>query len=239
MFISGSLGAVLLALAAVNDAILLHVKFGNWNLLWYVGILGAAYSVGKGLLPDTDIHPPYHRNLFAEMDAALANVATHTHFYPEFWKGRGWDDLIKKSFCEFFQYKAKLFLMEVLSVIVAPLVLCFSLSKCAVEICSFVQKIKVEVPGAGEHCGYSTFDFDTFEDENWEGRTIGANSTTKQGTTVEDIRSSFDIKSGGDPRPVSSMRPKARQGKMEKSFFNFKVKYHIIYCMLFNAYFFA
>jgi hypothetical protein len=34
----GSLGAVLLVFAMINDSILLHVN--DWNLLWYVGVVG-------------------------------------------------------------------------------------------------------------------------------------------------------------------------------------------------------
>ena len=84
VFLSGSLGAVCLALAALNDASLLDVKLGHWNLLWYVGILGVGYSVGKGMLPKITVAERYRRNLFAEMDAALEKITHHTHYYPEF-----------------------------------------------------------------------------------------------------------------------------------------------------------
>ena len=103
MFVSGSLGAVLFALAAMNDAVLFHVKLGRWNLLWYAGALGVLFSAGKAMLPrdasssssssssSASARPPYaRRNLFAEMDAALAEVAAHTHYYPDIWRGRGW-----------------------------------------------------------------------------------------------------------------------------------------------------
>lgn len=218
VFLSGSIVAVLLMLAAINDAILLHVKLGNWNLLWYVGVLGLTFSIGKGMLPDSNFIPRYHHNLFAEMDGALAKVSSHTHHYPEFWKKRGWDNLIKSAFSELYQYKAKLFFMEIASVIVAPIVLCFSLPNCAVDICSFVQKIKAEVPGTGDHCGYSTFDFDLFEDESWEGQKIGVGTYPTQGGTSR----TNSTNSTGDTVLQSSSRPKARLGKMEKSFFNFK-----------------
>ena len=192
-----------------TSAILLHVKVGNWNLLWYVGIIAAIYSVGKSMIPDSDIIPRYHHNLFADMDSALMRVTSHTHYYPEYWKKRGWDDVIKSAFCELFQNKVKLFVIEFLSVIVAPVVLCVSLPPCAWDICSFIENIKVEVPGTGEHCGYATFDFDRFEDENWEGQKMGADPTNSS-------VSAFQNQS-------SPSRPKARHGKMEKSFFNFKV----------------
>ena len=58
MLMGGSLGAVLLVFAALNNAILLHFKISNWNLLvWYVGVLSIIYSTGKAMLPDPKIHP--------------------------------------------------------------------------------------------------------------------------------------------------------------------------------------
>jgi len=211
VFLSGSLGAVCVALAAVNDAILLHVKILNWNILWYVGILGVVYSVGKGMLPDNSVIPKYHHNLFAEMDAALTKVSSHTHYHPEFWKKRGWDEIVKSAFSELFQYKVKLFLLEVTSIIVAPIILCHSLPLCAPRICAFVQKVKVEVPGAGDHCGFATFDFDLFHDESWEGNDEACVRTNLSSSTV-----------GRSNGTTISHRPKAKMGKIEKSFFNFK-----------------
>jgi hypothetical protein len=225
VFISGSLGAVLLTFAAVNDAILLHVKIGDWNLLWYVGMLGATYAIGKGLLPDPAIHPPYTRNLFSEMDKSLSKVATHTHYYPDVWKKRGWDALTQKAFQGMFTNKAKLFALELCSVILAPILLCTSLRKSADDICEHVQKLKMDVPGAGDMCGYSCFDFDSFQDESWESDRVDDSDEEKIG--VGNLGTSLDtsISETVSSSPMESQsRPKARFGKMEKSLFSFKVR---------------
>ena len=219
VFLSGSLGAVCLALAAMNDAILLHVKVGNWNLLWYVGMLGVAYSTGKGMLPDDSVIPRYHHDLFSEMDAALVKVSNHTHYYPEFWKKRGWDEKIKGFFSLMFMDKVNLFIAEVISIIVAPIILCRSLPSRAMDICAFVQKTKTEVSGTGDHCGFATFDFDLFGDENWEGKQDepqGLQSTPSSVSALDANRSALYA------QLKSAKRPKAKMGKMEKSFFNFK-----------------
>mmetsp|Transcript_12819 Transcript_12819/g.27137 ORF Transcript_12819/g.27137 Transcript_12819/m.27137 type:complete len:1009 (+) Transcript_12819:43-3069(+) len=228
VFVSGSLGAVLLAFAAVNDSILLHVKLGQWNLLWYVGILGIAFSVGKALLPDATSQRPSTRNLFSEMDVALEKVSTHTHYYPDVWQKRGWDAKTYSAFSSLFQYKAKLFAMEILSVILAPVILCISLPKCADHVCLFVQKVKTEVPGVGDVCGYSVFDFDAFEDECWsrqhdDGQTdtgpLSAEAPGDASTSPLNRKRSLEVQMRLDSRP------KTRMGKMEKSFFSFKANH--------------
>ena len=214
VFISGSLGTLLLVFAAINDAILLHVKIGQWNLLWYAVVLGASFSIGKSMIPKSS--SPYaghaRRNLAADMNSELERVAAHTHYFPDNWRGKGCDERTKKSFSAMFQYKAGHFAMEILSIIVAPVILCVSLPKCASGLCNFVRDSKVEVPGAGDVVGYSTFDFDLFEDDNWRGK----------GELSGDA--------SGGPRQNTSEgkldngRPKTKHGKMENSFFNFKVR---------------
>ena len=223
VFVSGSLGAVLLALAAVNDSILLHVKLGHWNLLWYVGILGIVYSLGKALLPDAKSQRPSTRNLFSEMDMALEKVATHTHYFPDVWQKRGWDSKTYSAFSKLFQYKAKLFAGEIMSVMLAPVVLCMSLPKCAEHICAIVQKVKTDIPGVGDVCGHSTFDFDAFEDESW-GRPLRNDApfcdATSESSTIPPTR-----KRSPEVQMRLDSRPKTRMGKMEKSFFSFKANH--------------
>ncbi|CAN0281871.1 unnamed protein product, partial [Laminaria digitata] len=50
-------------------------------------------------------------------------------------------------------------LQELLSVLFAPIILCFSMPSCAQEIVDFVTDHTVDVEGVGSVCGYSLFDF--------------------------------------------------------------------------------
>ncbi|KAL7527999.1 hypothetical protein ACHAXR_005866, partial [Thalassiosira sp. AJA248-18] len=222
VFVSGSLGTLLLAFAAMNDAILLHVKIGQWNLLWYAGVLGACFSVGKGMLPKPT--SPYfghaRRNLISDMNLELEKLATHTHYLPDAWRGKGWDDRTKKAFAPMFQFKANHFAHEVLSIMAAPLILCVSLPQCADKLCKFVRDSKVEVPSIGDMVGYSTFDFDSFEDEQWRGKGILEQSSR---ISIRDIGEGIKIND----------RPKSRHGKMEKSFFSeWMFNIHVSQCIL-------
>jgi autophagy-related protein 9 len=218
VFVGGSFGAVLFTFAAMNDAILLHVKIADWNLLWYAGVAGVIYSAGKSMLPTESSESRSSRNLFAEINAALVNVATHTHHYPDIWKGRGWDQATHKLFSAMFKYKAQLFALEMASIIVAPYVLCVSLANCSESICEFILAVKAELSGAGEVCGFATFDFDRFGDENWEGKTMGKKEILGE-TLSESILRFNDVEVAMNRHP----KPKTQHGKMEKSFFTFKV----------------
>jgi autophagy-related protein 9 len=214
VFISGSLGAVVFAFAAINDAILLHVKIGDWNLLWYAGIFGVLYSGGKAMIPNASAQPKSARNLYGEIDEALTTVSTHTHYYPDTWKGRGWEQSTYKAFSSMFKYKVKLFATEVASLIVAPYILCFSLAKCAEPICEFILAIRAEIPGAGEVCGYATFDLEHFGDD----RTLRSEEPLA-GSLADSIMQTGNVEASIRQFPT----PRARYGKMENSFLTFKV----------------
>ncbi|KAL7559300.1 hypothetical protein ACA910_001383 [Epithemia clementina (nom. ined.)] len=221
VFLGGSIGAVLVVFYSINDAILLHVKIADWNLLWYAGVAGAIFSAGKSLLPKgNDARTRYIRNVYAARDAALANVANHTHHYPDIWRGRGWDPKTHKAFSSMFKFKAQLFLQEVLSLILSPYILCVSLPRCAEAICEFVLSIKSEVPGVGEVCGYATFNFDVYGDESWEGKTLGKQANASEVHAANYSNSVLSI--GFEEASKRFPKPKAKLGKMEKSFFNFK-----------------
>jgi autophagy-related protein 9 len=234
VFMSGSVGAVLFLFAAINDAILLHVKIADWNLLWYAGVVGVVYSVGKSMVPsdESSVHPRSIRNLLAETDAALQNVATHTHYYLESWKGRGSDPATLATITPMFKFKANLFAMEVLSVVVAPYILCVSLAQSSERICEFVVSVKEEIVGAGEVCGFATFDFDKYADEAWEGKTMGPAAVRESDpdhhhpTLAESIAYTGNLE-----RAAEQLRkPRTRHGKMEKSFFSFMVRASIRAC---------
>jgi autophagy-related protein 9 len=214
VFLGGALGGVLLLLGVMNDAILLHVQLWRRNLLWYAGIAGIVYSIGKALVPTKEAQPRVTRNLFADMDAALKNVSKHTHYYPENWKGRGWDASVYASFGKLFDSKVKLFVWELSALLLAPYILFAKLSKCAPAICEFCLLNKARVPNAGDVTGYSTFDFDTFRDEAWEGRTLGKSILREEHT--ESLAESMMRNGNVEDATRQHPKPKSRHGKMEK-----------------------
>lgn len=216
-FLGGAFAAVLFGLATVNDAILLHVKIGHFNLLWFVGIATMCYSAGKSMLPDPEVYTRYVWNLNDEMDQALTMIAAHTHHYPDTWKRKAYDMKTMSVVKSMFTNKTNIFVSELIALVLAPIVLCYSLPRCAEHICEFVMTIKAGVPGAGDLCGYSTFDFDEFGDDSFEGKTMGE----ARGSVAASVAELQHVEAATRMHP----KPKSYYGKMEKSFFSFKASH--------------
>jgi autophagy-related protein 9 len=128
-----------------------------------------------------------------------------------------------------FRVKAQNFAMEVLALILSPYILCVSLAKCAEPICEFVLAIRAQVAGAGDICGFATFDFDVYCDESWSGRTLGnRNPVPLTGTLTESIMQTGNVDDAVKAYPT----PMAKNGKMEQSFFSFRVRDKVVLMLL-------
>jgi len=217
-FVSGALVAVLLALAAAldgGDSILLYIKLGDRNLIWYAGVASAAFAIARAFVPSNDDRESYscllaaprvneideaskenYRNSSNKHDTAeciMQHIADHTHCFPAEWRGKAHTQDVHDAFSRAFQYKAWLFFDEVMSVFFAPLILCFSLSSSASSTLQFVRDNTVDVDGLGSVLGHSLFDFDTY-------------GNVKYGSPIEGVK------------PTEG-------GKLEKSFLNFTLNY--------------
>jgi len=189
-FISGSLAAVLLLLTVIDDSIALHVKFLDHNLLWYIGVFGALFAASNAL-----VSPPEER--VYQPEATMLKVAAYTHYFPETWRNQCHMPRVREELKSLFQPKIYLFGQELLSLVFAPLILCFSLPKCAQGIVDFVRDHTVELDDWGAVCDYTTFDFMKYGNTGY-GAPIGGFKGDIQAT---------------------------EQGKMEKSFVNFKTNH--------------
>lgn len=101
---------------------------------------------------------------------------------------------MRAQFCQLFDYKISLFFQELLSVLFTPLVLCFSLPTCADQIIDFIREFTVHVDGLGYVCSFSQFDFERHGNQKY-----------------------------GAPVQAQDEHLLSKDGKMEKSFLNFKV----------------
>jgi hypothetical protein len=213
-YIAGAFIAVLLLVSVLNEGVLLFVHISDHNLLWYLGIFTAVFAAARSMIPP-DINSPNHgpsnhssgevsnripastagtMALIARADELLEQVASHTHHYPNNWINAAHSKSVYEDVRRLLPYKAQLFGLEIFSVILTPIVLCFSLPQSARAIITFVRDHSKYVDGVGAVCDYSLFD-------------LGKYGNEKYGAAVDGSTDELD-------------RP--RDGKLEQSYMNFR-----------------
>ncbi|KAI9023081.1 autophagy protein Apg9-domain-containing protein [Phycomyces nitens] len=132
-------------------------------------------------------------HLVFEPKKVLAEVVEHTHYLPIEWRGKLHTEEVRAQFCQLFDFKVGMFFQEVLSVVFTPLVLLYSLPRSTEAIVDFFREFTVHVEGTGYVCSFAQFDFARHGNVRF-----------------------------GVPTQVHDDHLVSRDGKMEKSFLNFK-----------------
>jgi len=197
-YIFGSFLAALLLISFTGEGILLYVHIGDHNLLWYLGIFSAIFAATRSLVPELN-----KTKVKETHDELTAHIAAYTHYYPSHWENKSHTLLVKDEFSELYPYKINLFIMEVLSVILTPLVLCFSLPQSAPAIIDFIRDNSNYVEGLGTVCIFSLFQMEKNGDEDYGVPPI-SNTNTNTNSNSNQI---------------------LENGKLEQSFINFQRAY--------------
>lgn len=151
-FVAGAIVSVLALASVIDPELFLGFEITkDRTVLFYLGVMGTLWAVAHGGIPPD--------NLVFDPEYALRNVIDYTHYMPSQWKDRLHSDEVKKEFSELYQMKVIIFLEEVLSIIVTPFVLWFSLPQCSDRIIDFFREFTVHVDGLGYVCSFAVFDF--------------------------------------------------------------------------------
>ena len=152
--IAGSFCAVLLVLSIVEEEALLHIHVGAHNLLWWLGILSTIYIACRSSSGAREISVDTISNL----SSLLKSIGAGTHHY---YSQETQTLQIHSSICDelatLCPFKLSIFLGEVLSVVLTPIVLCCSLPPCVPSILGFIQQHTTHQPGLGAILDYSLF----------------------------------------------------------------------------------
>lgn len=163
-FVAFTAGAILstLVLASLWDPELFVFEItSERTVLFYIGIFGTLWAISHGNVPD--------ENLVFDPEYALRNVIEYTHYMPAHWNERLHSDEVKREFSTLYQMKIVIFLEEVLSIIITPFVLWFSLPKCSDQIIDFFREFTIHVDGVGYVCSFAVFDFKKGVGNNGKG----------------------------------------------------------------------
>lgn len=194
-FIAGSFAAVLALVSVIDPDLFLGFEITHdRTVLFYLGLFGTIVAVSRSMVPEeTQVFDPA---------ASLMDVIQYTHYSPPEWSGKFHSHHTKAEFCKLYDYKLKIFLQEILSALVSPLILWFSLPSCSEKILDFMKDFTVHVDGVGYVCSFALFDF-------------SKNGNAKYGVVPEAAKPS-EVQTQPSERMVSN------DGKMEKSFLNFR-----------------
>ncbi|KAK4700840.1 autophagy-related protein 9, partial [Phenoliferia sp. Uapishka_3] len=187
-FLAGSFAAVLILFSLIDPDAFLHFEITpGRTVLFYITLFGGILAVARGMVPD--------ENKVVDPEETMREIVEHTHYLPVEWRGKLHSAEVHLAFGQLFQMKVALFIQELLSVIVTPFVLWYTLPHCAGPIVDFFREFTVHVDGLGYVCSFAVFDFKRHGDTRF-----GAPAQAEADVTD---------------------RYKSKEGKMEKSFLNF------------------
>ncbi|WWC71134.1 uncharacterized protein I206_105087 [Kwoniella pini CBS 10737] len=204
-FIAGSFAAVLLLASVIDPDLFLHFEITpHRTVLFYLGLFGGVLAVARGMVPED--------NFVFDPEERMKEVVRFTHYLPDEWKGKLHSQMVHQSFGQLFALKITIFFTELLSVILTPFVLFFSLPPCAGAIIDFFREFTVHVDGVGYVCSFAVFDF----------RRDGSDPKAAEEVdtaTEEDVNRRQDSKANA--KMTNRWREKGNE-KMESSVLHFK-----------------
>jgi autophagy-related protein 9 len=126
------------------------------------------------------------------------------------------DREVHAEFGTLFQLKIQVFFTELLSVLLTPWILFFSLPPCSATIIDFFREFSLHVDGIGYVCSFAVFDFQRHG-------TVNAGEAATSATPAD----GQDVKGDGPKMTKTTAvntgaRTRQRDHKMEKSFLHFK-----------------
>lgn len=151
-FVSGAFAGVL-ALATLFDSELFlgfEITEGRTTVFW-VSVMVGIFSVAHGALPDeTETHDPVLH---------LKEVVMYIHYMPSYWKDRLHSNEVRAEFSTLYQNKILIFLEEILSLVLSPIILYRNSNDRCERIVDFFRESTVHVDGVGNQCNFAVFNF--------------------------------------------------------------------------------
>ncbi|XP_049850576.1 autophagy-related protein 9-like [Schistocerca gregaria] len=151
VFLLALIAAPLILLTLVRRSII-DCYIGDRSVVWVLSILGTSLAILRSLLPEE--HFVFEPHEFME------EVIMHIHHLPLEWVEKAHTPEVHKTFVSYFQFKVVIFLVEVLSVIITPLLFIYSLPLCAEETIQFLRDMTIEEPGLGRMVCFARLNMD-------------------------------------------------------------------------------
>ena len=197
-FVAGSVLAVLIVLS-VWDEDVLNIE----HALTLMTGLGAIVAVCRVFIPD--------ENMVFCPEKLMSAIVAHIHYFPVTeWRGQAHTAKTMSALNELFPYTAVYLLQELLSPIVTPFVLFFSLRPKAPAVIDFFRNHTVHVDGVGDICFFAQMDIRRHGNPDWQPTAV----------THPSPKSDSSSSAGAMP-PNGNKYTQAEGGKTEMSLIHF------------------
>merc|ERR1712241_574931 len=109
-------------------------------------------------------------------EKTLTAVMAHIHYFPDSWRGEAHTARVMSELGELFPYTAVYLFHELISPILTPFILFFSLRSRSGAIVDFFRNFTVDVVGVGDVCSFAQMDVRRHGNPNWQ-QTTGSGET--------------------------------------------------------------
>ena len=117
------------------------------HVLTIITVMGGVVAGARILIPDP--------NMVFCPEKTLTAVMAHIHYFPDSWKGEAHTSRVMTELGELFPYTAVYLLHELISPILTPFILFFSLRSRSGAIVDFFRNFTVDVVGVGDVCSFA------------------------------------------------------------------------------------
>lgn len=151
-FMAGAVVTVLAVATMADPELFLGFEITpDRNALFYFTFFAGTWALARGMIPEdnTVFNPEY----------ALRQVIQYTHYEPDSWSGQLHSYEVKSEFATLYKPKLVIFLDEVFSILITPIILFTSLQHSSDQIIDFFREFTIHVDGLGYVCSFAVFDF--------------------------------------------------------------------------------
>lgn len=155
-FVAGALVSVLAVASVIDPESFLAFEITpERTVLFYLGVFGTVWAVARGVVPE--------EHMVFDPETALKEVIGFIQYQPTHWQGHLHSNEVRADFSQLYKMKLLIFLEEIISILLTPLVLWFSLPGCSDRVVDFFREFTLHVDGLGYVCSFAVFDFKSGE----------------------------------------------------------------------------
>ncbi len=182
------------------------------SVVFYLGIFGIIMAVARGMIPeDTLVFDPEY---------LMREVVRYTHYLPHEWEGKLHSPTVLADFGQLFALKVMIFVQEIISVLLTPFILWFSLAPSSGAIIDFFREFTVHVEDLGFVCSFAVFDFHRPGNIGPEAAAAAAEMDEAPPQGLARRLSARPATAAPPAAPARNVN--VNDNKMEKSFLHFK-----------------